>query len=498
MNAALFVGIETFADPEIHSIEFAVNDANAVAEAFDKLGFPKDKHGQVSLTNEKATKNRIEYEISRLLKEAREEDSVLIYFSSHGANVNGVSSLVCHDTILRGMPDTGFPIKNFFEMVKDTRSKKVILLLDCCHAGLQFPKGEKSLMGSMTDNEIKSFCENSNYCVAFASCASNERSRWSNKNKLGIWTSVLLEALGGKAKHILKNNRFLLAMNLQNYLFDQVPRKRWEEYQDKGPQTPQLYGSLTNDFIVADLEPVLAKEVEGIGDLSAYLKGTSFRSYRTDRIRNLPGFGKKHTVPETKNAATEKFVEDIAEDRVQDHARGLHDAILKEFGYTREEIKLEAYKSSASITTKDFEVELYINQSDDDPKMYEEVLTVSKFKTGEVIMSAPFNKVFFTEVSTLRVEFSAARKVSDIIDQIQKATDTKIEISKYEPDGSVCTIKVGSIEGHFVLSANRTAINLGTKRPKEMIEILTEARKQALLDSASLQLLPMIPVPAAG
>lgn len=498
MNAALFIGIETFDDPAIHSIKFAVNDANAVAAAFEQLGFPKEHGGQIILANGQATKNRIEYEVGRLLKEAREDDSVLIYFSSHGANVNGVSSLVCYDTVLKGMPDTGFPIKNFFEMVKHTKSKRVILLLDCCHAGLQFPKGEKSLMGNMTNDDIKAFCESANYCVAFASCASNETSRWSDQNQLGIWTSALLDALCGKAKHILKNNRFLLAMNLQNFLYAQVPQRRWDEYKDKGPQTPQLYGSLSNDFIVADLESVLAKQVEGIGDLSQFLKGISFRSFRTDRIRSLPGFGKNHSVPENKTPATEKFVEGIAEEQVQDNARQLFDTILKAFSYTREEIKLDAYKSSALITTKDFEADLYICQSDDDPKMYEETLTVSKFKSDAVIMSDPFNKVFFGEVSTLRVEFTPDRKVSEVIDQIQKAADSKIQIKKYEPDGSVCCIAIAGLEGGIYLRANRTSISLPSKRPRQMIENLIEARKTAMLDSATLLLLPTPPAPAAA
>lgn len=496
MNAALFIGIETFDDSTIHPIKFAVNDANAVASAFEQLGFPKEHGGQIILSNAQATKNRMEYEVRRLLKEAREDDSVLIYVSSHGANVNGISALVCYDTMFKGMPDTGFPIKTIFEMVNQTKSKRVILLLDCCHAGLQFPKGEKGLMGSMTNDDIKAFCDSANYCVAFASCASNETSRWSDQKQLGIWTSVLLDALRGKAKHILNNNRFLLAMNLQNYLYDQVPKRRWDEYKDKGPQTPQFYGSLSNDFIVADLESVLAKQIEGIGDLNRFLKGISFRSFRTDRIRSLPGFGRNHSVPETKNAATERFVEGIAEELVQGHARRLFDALLEEFSYARDEIKLDANGSSALITTKDFEVDLYIGQSTEDHKMYEEVLTVNKLKSEAVIMSEPFNKVFFGEVTTLRVAFSPERNVSGVIDQIQKATDSKIQIKTYEPDGSVCCIAIPSIDGGIYLRANRTSIKLPSKRPRQMVAALIEARKSAMLDSAAVLLLPTPPAPA--
>ncbi len=496
MNAALFIGIETFSDPPIPPIKFAVNDANAVASAFGELGFPKEHGGQIILANEQATKGRIEYEIGRLLKEAREDDSVLIYISSHGANENGVSSVVCYDTILKGMPGTGFPIKAFFEMVKDTKSKRVILLLDCCHAGLQFPKGEKGLMGSMTNDDIKAFCDSANYCVAFASCASNETSRWSDRNHLGIWTSVLLDALCGKAKHILVNNQLLLAMNLQDYLYQQVPIRRWDEYKDKGPQTPQFYGSLSNNFIVANLESVLAKQIEGIGDLNHFLKGLSFRSSRTGKIKSLPGFGAKHSVPKTKTAATERFVEGIAEERVQDHARQLFDALMKAFSYAREEIQLDANGSSAAITTKDFEVDLSICQSADDHKMYLEVLTVRQFKSEAVIMSEPFNKVLFGEVDTLRVAFSPGRSVSGVIDQIQKATNSTIQIKTYEPDGSVCCIAIPGIEGEISLRANRTSIKQPSLRPRQMVAALTEARKSAMLDSATLLLLPTPPAHA--
>lgn len=498
MNASLFIGIEHFDDTKISDVKYAVNDARAVAAAFEKLGYPKAT--QEFVLDGEATMGRVKYEISELLKGAQKDDSVLIFFSSHGVSVGGTSYLVCKDTVRQGVPATGIPIKEVFEMMNKTKSEKVILLLDCCHAGLQFPEGEKSLMGTMSNDEIAEFFSASTYRVAFASCADTETSSWSNISKQGIWTTALLKALNAEAKHILEKNRFLRAANLQDYLFKEVPLLVRNEYNDGRVQTPQLYGSLTNNFLVADMEPLLTKQVEGIGDLDQFLKGIKFIEYKTASIGRLPGFKKSkgHTVPENFSAATEKFVRNIAGDLITDPANKLVDQIIREFGYNRSDIKFEPNGSSALIHTKDFEVVLYVAQREDEPSLYEEVLSVSGFSSAAVIMSDPFNEVFHGEVSILEVNFKPAVKIAAVIDQIQHSENTSIKVKSYEHDNSACIISIAGVSSQIELRPQSTSMDLSGKRPKEMIEIFTDARSKALMDAASVLLLPTIPVVAAA
>ncbi len=75
---------------------------------------------------------------------------------------------------------------------------------------------------------------------------------------------MLLQALTGKVRDILENGHLLRAANLQDYLYRQLPVTLRENIANKKIQTPQLYGSISNNFLVADLTPLLAKNVKGV------------------------------------------------------------------------------------------------------------------------------------------------------------------------------------------------------------------------------------------
>ena len=58
------------------------------------------------------------------------------------------------------------------------------------------------------------------------------------------------------------------------------------------------------------------------------------------------------------------------------------------------------------------------------------------------------------------------------------------------------SLSQSAIEGDIYLRANRTSIKLPSKRPRQMVAALIEARKSAMFDSATLLLLPTSPPPA--
>ncbi len=161
MKYSLIIGIENFTDKEIGNVGHAADDAKAIAAAFKEFGYAEAN--QQMLINEKATRNSVEYELKQILKCAVEEDEILIFFSSHGCSSSGQSYLVCHDSRHKDLAGTSIPIREVFNLMNSTRCHKVMLFLDCCHAGLQFPKEEKNIMGSMSDAEIKDFLPLQNF-----------------------------------------------------------------------------------------------------------------------------------------------------------------------------------------------------------------------------------------------------------------------------------------------------------------------------------------------
>lgn len=486
MNYSLYIGIENFADSRIGDVSFAVADAQAVATAFGELGF--DKNQRMTLSNSEATRTRVEYEIQQILKCALEDDVVLIFFSGHGASISGQSYLVCHDTMEKGIPTTGLPIKTVFNLMENTRSQKVMLLLDCCHAGLQFPKGDKSLIARMTDTEIRDFFAGSAYRIAFASCADSEKSYWADVLGHGVWTHVLLQALTGQARHILESGRYLTAAHLQDYLHKQVPVVLRETKADKVTQTPQMYGSLSNNFLIGDLAPLLAKTVKGMEEIGPIVKDVSFRNNSTGRVRDLPGFQKGHKVYDDYTAATQAFVARVGAPQVEERANELHKSIKSAFGYLRQDCRLDTDGSSATIKAKDFDVDVAISQSEEDPSEYIETTEIYNFRDANIIMEDRFNELFANEVSTLRIRFTSPKKVTEFIDAVERAADSRISVD-YPADYSNCTFSIEGIDAEFVLRPKSLSIRLPGAEPREMVKALLHASKVTLLDAANFALL---------
>lgn len=75
----------------------------------------------------------------------------------------------------------------------------------------------------------------------------------------GVWTHFLLKALRGEIKE-LYNNGLLFSEQLQEYLNKNVTRHVKLNTVQKLDQTPIKFGSQTNKFIIADINPLLKKQ----------------------------------------------------------------------------------------------------------------------------------------------------------------------------------------------------------------------------------------------
>ncbi len=125
---SLLIGVEKFLDPKISGVGYAQKDAEAIAAALKDLGY--EEGNQVMLVNEQATRTNVEYNLKQLLRSAMPEDNVVIFFSSHGYSDGGKTHLVCYDTRQGDLVGTSISLEAVFALLKNTRSKQVVLLLD--------------------------------------------------------------------------------------------------------------------------------------------------------------------------------------------------------------------------------------------------------------------------------------------------------------------------------------------------------------------------------
>jgi hypothetical protein len=82
--------------------------------------------------------------IERFFAAAESEDFLLLYFSGHGVkDAAGNLCLVASDSQLSLLGSTGIQARMIREWMNDSMSRRIVVILDCCHAGA-FPPGTKA------------------------------------------------------------------------------------------------------------------------------------------------------------------------------------------------------------------------------------------------------------------------------------------------------------------------------------------------------------------
>ncbi len=157
---ALVVGVGKFQRTNIPSLEFAAKDARDFAKALTdpQIGRFRDDEMHVKLlTDEQATLSNIRSEINYIAKNAREEDLVVLYVSSHGTSAGDDTAakaeaqtgyIVTHDTDTSNLYGTALAMDELKRVVVDRlRSRRVVTFLDTCFSGdtVRWAKGGKAL-----------------------------------------------------------------------------------------------------------------------------------------------------------------------------------------------------------------------------------------------------------------------------------------------------------------------------------------------------------------
>jgi hypothetical protein len=157
---ALVVGIGRFQRPEIPRLEFAAKDASDIARALTdpEIGRFRDDNAHVRvLTDDQATLANLRAEINYITKNARDEDLVVFYLSSHGTSPAADAAaradaqtgyIVTYDTDTTNLYGTAFPMDELKRVVVDrVRARRVVTFLDTCFSGdtVRWAKGGKAL-----------------------------------------------------------------------------------------------------------------------------------------------------------------------------------------------------------------------------------------------------------------------------------------------------------------------------------------------------------------
>ena len=152
--------------------------------------------------------------------------TVIVYFSGHGGKIFRSGELaeyflVPYNYNPTQRANTAISGKEFTEKVEAIKARKLVVLLDCCHAGgiSALKDVSETFEKAPLPPDLLSALERGSGRVVIASSKENEVSY--TGTPYSVFTACLVEALAGKA--VIKKDGFARILDILSYLFGQVP-----------------------------------------------------------------------------------------------------------------------------------------------------------------------------------------------------------------------------------------------------------------------------------
>ena len=149
-NWLVAIGVNQYNDDKLSPLQFSVNDARAVHEFFQSIGFVPESQSYLVITgasekNLRPTRNNILTIIKYVSDNAGKDSTIIIHFSGHGfVDDKKRSYFMPEDGRVSLLEDTAVPVGRVNEMLRDSDSSRKILFVDACrNAPFRSGKGQK-------------------------------------------------------------------------------------------------------------------------------------------------------------------------------------------------------------------------------------------------------------------------------------------------------------------------------------------------------------------
>lgn len=487
IDYVLIISIEKYhEDKDFQIVNFALEDAQDFKNAM--LGIGCKKENITELLNEKATKTLIKEKLRKLAEKATKDDRIFVYFAGHGFYINGENVIAPVDTIKTSLEKSSISIDTILGYLKTSECNKNIVFLDCCHSGFKPGKNLREINDVFLGDELRYKYKNEEYCVGFASCKSDEKSISHPSLKNGVWTYFLIKALNGEAEEIYKNG-ILFSGELQEYLKNETSSYVKMNTTKKLDQTPIKFGSETNKFIIADLNPILRLKKEMNNSDIQSLLDVMILSEEFGKVRFLEDFRKTHYVPDYHDQGTDNFVKKAGKKIVKGICDEISNELKRKLKYKRRELEVEQSEGFASIITPDFDYFIEINHSESNYDEYFITNRIENFKNSNIINNNDFNKIFDKKFDTLNFELSKKINIDGIIDFVENIENEQITVEYSPSDNSNCTLTFDSFDNKIHVTEYSIKIKSDVKvNPSSLINSYLKMR-QLLLNYPDLKLI---------
>ena len=234
-RSALIVASDQYEDPRFGQLRAPVQDAESLSRV---LHDPAIGDFDVrTLTN--APWHAVQVEVEDFFADRRRNDLLLLYFSCHGVkDQSGQLYFATTDTQFRRLAATGISSSFVKEQMDRSRSRRIVLLLDCCYSGA-FTRGLVVRAGG--DVDVTERFEGGGRAVITASSAmeyvfEGEELTGAANPRPSVFTSVVVRGLETGAAD--RDRDGLVSVDdLYEYVFDEVRK-------ETANQTPSMVASV--------------------------------------------------------------------------------------------------------------------------------------------------------------------------------------------------------------------------------------------------------------
>jgi uncharacterized caspase-like protein len=238
---ALLLGVGKRTD-DAEAMAITAQDAQKMAEELEKRCAIPSANIK-TLTNEASHKVGFITALDALIEttQTNPADMVWIYFSGHGGIHDNQYYLICHDTNANDIPRTALLGTDFVQKLQAIQSDKMLILLDCCHAGGITTQGIQRVDIPF---EAGDFLKSKPNRVVLTASHASQVSYLSKP--VSIFTYVLVEGLAGLG--LEGEDKAVTIFDLAMYVRERVyPLSELKQQ----PQLNVLEDSHTTNFTVA-------------------------------------------------------------------------------------------------------------------------------------------------------------------------------------------------------------------------------------------------------
>jgi Caspase domain len=237
---ALIVAVANYYDSKFQQLRAPAADADRLAAA---LGAPAIGDFEVDVTRDEEEPH-LRRRIARFFANRVPEDVLLLHFSCHGVKDDrGTLYLAAPDTEIDLLDATGISAGWLNEQIDRSRSRRILLLLDCCFSGA-FPLGMRSRAGDRVN--VEEHLGGRGRAVISASNSmeySYEGEQLTGEAQPSIFSEAVAEALEtGRADR--DQDKWISVDELYDYVYDRVKEKT-------PSQTPIKMGNVEGSFLIA-------------------------------------------------------------------------------------------------------------------------------------------------------------------------------------------------------------------------------------------------------